>query len=87
VAGAAGAPQFGNPDRPPEGKINDKSPTGLDDPGPQNQALASQFPNFQDPPATDVNGMQRADPADVRQRLMGFLPSRVDDDQLALRYN
>ena len=58
VAAAAGAPQFGNPDRPPEGKINDKSPTGLDDPGPQNQALASQFPNFQDPPATDVNGMQ-----------------------------
>ena len=61
VAGAASAasgPTFGNPDRPPEGRINDKSPSGLSDPGPQNPALASQFPDFQDPPATDVNGMQ-----------------------------
>jgi oxalate decarboxylase len=63
VAGAASAatvgnPTFGNPDMPPEGRINDKSPTGLTDPGPQNQALANQFPSAQDPPATDVNGMQ-----------------------------
>jgi oxalate decarboxylase len=58
VAGVAGAATFGNPDRPPEGRVNDKSPTGLDDPGPQNSALANQFPSFQDPPATDVNGMQ-----------------------------
>jgi oxalate decarboxylase len=59
VAGIAGATAtFGNPDRPPEGRVNDKSPTGLDDPGPQNSALAGQFPSFQDPPATDVNGMQ-----------------------------
>jgi oxalate decarboxylase len=57
VAGAANAPSFGNPDRPPEGQINDKSPWGLNDPGPQNPALAGQFPSFQDPPATDVNGM------------------------------
>jgi oxalate decarboxylase len=54
----ASAPTFGNPDRPPEGRINGKSPSSLDDPGPQNPALASQFPSFQDPPATDVNGMQ-----------------------------
>jgi oxalate decarboxylase len=66
VSGAAAAAtlgnppiaSFGNPDLPPEGKINDKSPSGLDDPGPQNPALAGQFPSFQDPPATDVNGMQ-----------------------------
>ena len=57
VAGAANAASFGNPDRPPEGRINDKSPSGLNDPGPQNPALAGQFPSFQDPPATDVNGM------------------------------
>ncbi len=30
----------------------------MDDPGPSNPALASQFPSFQDPPATDVNGME-----------------------------
>jgi oxalate decarboxylase len=61
VAGAAsalGQPTYGNPDRPPEGKINETTPSGASDPGPQNPALASQFPNFQDPPATDVNGMQ-----------------------------
>jgi oxalate decarboxylase len=57
VAGGANAASFGNPDRPPEGRINDKSPSGLNDPGPQNPALAGQFPSFQDPPATDVNGM------------------------------
>src|ERR1700723_1304555 len=54
---AAGAATFGNPDTPPEGRINGKSRTSLDDPGPQNPALASQFPSFQDPPATDINGM------------------------------
>jgi oxalate decarboxylase len=63
VAGAVSAaippnPTFGNPDEPPQGKINDKSPTGLTDPGPRDEALASQFPSFQNPPATDVNGMQ-----------------------------
>lgn len=58
AAGTPGTATFGNPDRPPEGRINAKSPTSLDDPGPQNPALAGQFPDFQDPPATDVNGMQ-----------------------------
>jgi oxalate decarboxylase len=57
VAAAAKAGTFGNPDSPPEGRINGKSRTSLDEPGPQNRALASQFPSFQDPPATDVNGM------------------------------
>jgi oxalate decarboxylase len=58
VAGVASAATFGNPDRPPEGLINDKSPSGVNDPGPQNAALAGQFPSAQDPPATDVNGLQ-----------------------------
>jgi oxalate decarboxylase len=57
VVASARAASFGNPDAPPEGRINGKSRTSLDDPGPQNPALASQFPSFQDPPATDVNGM------------------------------
>jgi len=57
VAATARAGSFGNPDSPPEGRINAKNPTSLDEPGPQNPVLASQFPSFQDPPATDVNGM------------------------------
>ena len=58
VASVASAATFGNPDRPPEGLINDKSPSGVNDPGPQNGALAGQFPSSQNPPATDVNGLQ-----------------------------
>ncbi len=50
VSAAASAASFGNPDSPPEGRINGKSRTSLDDPGPQNPALANQFPSFQDPP-------------------------------------
>src|SRR3981189_3739598 len=57
VSAAASAATFGNPDSPAEGRINGKNRTSLDDPGPQNPARASQFPSFQDPPATDVNGM------------------------------
>lgn len=49
-------PGFGNPDRPPEGRIN-ATPQAASDPGPQNPALAAEFPSFQDPPATDVAGM------------------------------
>jgi oxalate decarboxylase len=57
VAATAKAASFGNPDRPPEGAINALSPTSRSDPGPQNPALADQFPSFQNPPATDINGM------------------------------
>ncbi|HEY2023349.1 oxalate decarboxylase family bicupin [Paraburkholderia sp.] len=57
VAATAKAASFGNPDRPPEGRINANRPTSLSDPGPQNPAIANQFPSFQNPPATDVNGM------------------------------
>jgi len=57
VATSAKGASFGNPDMPPEGRINAKNPTSLDDPGPKNPALADQFPSFQNPPPTDVNGM------------------------------
>jgi oxalate decarboxylase len=57
VAATAKAASFGNPDRPPEGEVNAKSLTSRTDPGPQNPAIANQFPSFQNPPATDVNGM------------------------------
>jgi oxalate decarboxylase len=55
IAASAKAASFGNPDSPAEGRINAKSPTSLDDPGPKNPDLAKQFPSMQDPPATDVN--------------------------------
>src|SRR5712671_2238913 len=57
VAASAKGASFGNPDNPPEGKINAKNPTSLSDPGPQNPALAKEFPSAQNPPATDINGM------------------------------
>src|ERR1700744_6587867 len=57
VAAPAKAASFGNPDRPPEGQINAKSPTRMPAPGRENPTLAGQFPSFQNPPATDINGM------------------------------
>src|SRR5215831_10707265 len=54
VGSGAQAGTFGNPDEPPQGAINAKSPGSLTDPGPQNPALAKQFPSAQTPPATDV---------------------------------
>jgi oxalate decarboxylase len=57
LAAVARGATFGNPDSPPTGRINGRSPTSLDEPGPQNPVLAGQFPSFQDPPATDVGGM------------------------------
>jgi oxalate decarboxylase len=57
VAVTAKAASFGNPDLPGEGALNAHNPQDLTDPGPQNPALANQFPSIQNPPATDVNGM------------------------------
>ena len=58
IAGsAAQAATFGNPDEPPQGAVNAKTPGSLTDPGPQNPALARQFPSAQTPPATDVGGL------------------------------
>ncbi len=55
---AEAAPRgYGNPDAPAEGKLNAAVPSAASDPGPENPALAGQFPSFQDPPPTDVNGM------------------------------
>jgi hypothetical protein len=45
----ARAASFGNPDEPPQGAISAKSPESVTDPGPQSQALASQFPSAQSP--------------------------------------
>lgn len=57
LAGAAHAATFGNPDHPAQGMQNAVSPSSRSDPGPKNPALASQFPDFQSPPSTDVDGM------------------------------
>jgi oxalate decarboxylase len=58
AAAKAQAQSFGNPDLPPQGAINATNPASIIDPGPQNPALASQFPSATSPPATDVGGMQ-----------------------------
>ena len=57
VTTAARAAEFGNPDEPPQGAINATNPASLTDPGPQNPAIASQFPSAQSPPPTDVGDM------------------------------
>src|SRR6266403_3127303 len=57
-ATTARAASFGNPDEPPQGAINAKNPTSITDPGPQNEAIASQFPSAVSPPATDVGSLQ-----------------------------
>jgi len=57
LAGAAArvkAQTFGNPDLPPQGAINAQNPRSITDPGPQNPAIAGQFPSAVSPPATDV---------------------------------
>src|SRR5689334_13374601 len=48
---------YGNPEPPPEGAVNARTPLALTDPGPHSAPLQNQFPSFQDPPATDINGM------------------------------
>ncbi|MGY3081908.1 hypothetical protein ACVWZZ_008316 [Bradyrhizobium sp. LM6.10] len=57
VGSSAQAATFGNPDEPPQGAVNAKSPGSLTDPGPQNPGLAKQFPSAQTPPPTDVGGL------------------------------
>ncbi|RZN26658.1 oxalate decarboxylase family bicupin [Bradyrhizobium sp. Leo121] len=57
MTASAHAASFGNPDEPPQGAINAKSPGSLTDPGPQNPAIAKQFPSAFTPPATDVGGL------------------------------
>jgi oxalate decarboxylase len=58
AAAAANAQTFGNPDLPPQGAVNTTgNPASAADPGPQNPALASQFPDAFSPPPTDVGDM------------------------------
>ena len=58
AAAAANAASFGNPDEPPQGQSNTTAnPSSFTDPGPQNPALASQFPSAFSPPPTDVGDM------------------------------
>jgi oxalate decarboxylase len=51
------AQTFGNPDEPPQGAINAKNPASITDPGPQSQAIASQFPSATSPPPTDIGSL------------------------------
>jgi oxalate decarboxylase len=57
TATTARAASFGNPDEPPQGAINAQNPGSITDPGPQSQAIASQFPSAASPPPTDIGGM------------------------------
>jgi oxalate decarboxylase len=56
VATVAQAATFGNPDSPAQGAVN-ANPGALRDPGAQNPALVSQFPDANSPPATDMGDM------------------------------
>jgi oxalate decarboxylase len=70
TAAAHAAGVFGNPDLPPQGKIN-SSAGAFADPGPQNRALEDQLPSFQNPPPTDVGGMPQF------WSSFGIVPKRV----------
>jgi oxalate decarboxylase len=59
VLSKARAAGFGDPDLPPQGAINATNPASLTDPGPQNAAIADQFPAAVSPPATATNDMQQ----------------------------
>jgi oxalate decarboxylase len=57
AAAAAHAGSFGNPNEPPQGAVNATNAASLTDPGPQNPAIAGQFPAASSPPPTDVSDM------------------------------
>ncbi|MGC5799064.1 cupin domain-containing protein [Sphingomonas sp. NFX23] len=59
VATAARAQRFGNPDSPPQGAVNAADNPGTTNTvvGPQNPALADQFPSAISPPPTDVDAL------------------------------
>jgi oxalate decarboxylase len=58
TAATAHAASYGNPDEPPQGAVNAKTPGSVTDPGPQDKAITSQFPSAVNPPATDVGSLQ-----------------------------
>ena len=58
IANTAAAASFGNPDEPQQGIVNTQAnPRAAIDVGPQNPALAGQFPAAFVPPATDVGDL------------------------------
>jgi oxalate decarboxylase len=49
-------PTFGNPDLPPQGRVNTTgNPESVRNDGPRNEIIEGQFPSQTDPPATDVS--------------------------------
>jgi oxalate decarboxylase len=49
-------PTFGNPDLPPEGRVNTAGDSeSLRSDGPRNMVIEGQFPSQMDPPATDIS--------------------------------
>src|SRR5258708_6795859 len=59
VLSTARAQGLGNPDLPPTRAAKGTTPASLTDPGPQNPAIADQFPAAVSPPATSTNDMQQ----------------------------
>ena len=59
TAAAHAAAVFGNPDLPPQGKMNVTNPLAFADPGPQDPAMEAQLEAFQNPPPTDVGSMRQ----------------------------
>jgi oxalate decarboxylase len=58
AAAPAVAKSFGNPNEPPLGAINTQgNPASLTDPGPNNPAIANQFPGAFSPPPTNVGSL------------------------------
>ena len=58
LATKAAAATFGNPDEPAQGRPTTQgNPSAAVDPGPQNQALAKQFPQAFTPPPTDIGDL------------------------------
>ena len=58
IAAPVAAQTIGNPDQPPQGLVNTHSnPRVAANPGPQNPAIAGQFPDVYDPQPTDIGDM------------------------------
>src|SRR3979411_2500226 len=58
TATAAPAASCGSPHAPRQGPTNAENPASATDPGPQNPAIANQFPSAVSPPPTDVGSVQ-----------------------------
>jgi oxalate decarboxylase len=59
-------PTFGNPDLPPEGRVNTAgNPESLRSDGPRNMVIEGQFPSQMDPPATDISTQASSGPRSI----------------------